>query len=139
MIPKIKRRYDYGSLIFILTFSLVVVSGVRADKVMALARERLSKIGMGFFVCLFTNVLVYPMWASDELHDSTASKFRKLADCIEGNLTHSRYRYFVCYETLELIAKDSLLLDTYRSYYTTIIKSQNNILQLLMYDLLCSS
>lgn len=86
MIPKIKRRYDYGALIFILTFSLVVVSGVRADKVMALARERLSTIGMGFFVCLFTNLLIYPMWASDELHDSTASKFGKLADCLEGCL-----------------------------------------------------
>lgn len=85
MIPKIKRRYDYGAMIFILTFSLVVVSGVRADKVMALARERLSTIGMGFFVCLFTNLLIFPMWASDELHESTASKFGKLAGCIEGN------------------------------------------------------
>ncbi|KAL1832853.1 hypothetical protein ACET3Z_002504 [Daucus carota] len=86
MIPKIKRRYDYGAMIFILTFSLVVVSGVRADKVMALARERLSTIGMGFFVCLFTNLLIFPMWASDELHESTASKFGKLAGCIEGCL-----------------------------------------------------
>lgn len=88
MIPKIKRRYDYGTMIFILTFSLVVVSGVRADKVMTLARERLSTIGMGFFVCLFTNILICPMWASDELHDSTASKFGRLADCIEGNLSN---------------------------------------------------
>lgn len=85
LVPRIKRRYDYGAMIFILTFSLVSVSGVRADKVMKLAKERLSTIGMGFAVCTFTSLLIFPMWASDELHRSTASKFEKLASCIEGN------------------------------------------------------
>lgn len=86
LIPSIKRRNDYGVLIFILTFNLVVVSGVRADKFMELARQRLLTIGMGFAVCIFTSLLIFPMWASDELHDSTASKFEKLAGCIEGCL-----------------------------------------------------
>ncbi|KAL2535634.1 Aluminum-activated malate transporter 12 [Forsythia ovata] len=86
LVPKIKRRYDYGALIFILTFNLVVVSGVRAEKVMDLARERLSTIGMGFGVCIFISLLIFPMWASDELHYSTASKFDKLAYSIEGCL-----------------------------------------------------
>lgn len=86
MVPKIKRRYDYGVMIFILTFNLVVVSGLRADKVMELARERLSTIGMGFAVCIFTSLLIFPIWASDELHNSTATKFEILACCIEGKL-----------------------------------------------------
>ncbi|KAL2510655.1 Aluminum-activated malate transporter 12 [Abeliophyllum distichum] len=86
LVPKIKRRYDYGALVFILTFNLVVVSGVRAEKVMDLARERLSTIGMGFGVCIFISLLVFPTWASDELHYSTASKFDKLAYSIEGCL-----------------------------------------------------
>ncbi|KAK1428262.1 hypothetical protein QVD17_17092 [Tagetes erecta] len=82
-IPSIKRKYDYGFMIFILTFNLVAVSGLRANKVIELARERLSTIGMGFAVCIFTSLLVFPMWASDELHHLTHSKFDKLACCIE--------------------------------------------------------
>ncbi|MFS7987480.1 putative aluminum-activated malate transporter [Helianthus anomalus] len=83
LIPRIKRKCDYGFMIFILTFNLVAVSGLRADKVIALARERLSTIGMGFAVCVFTSLLIFPMWASDELHRLTSSKFDKLACCIE--------------------------------------------------------
>ncbi|KAJ0808333.1 putative aluminum-activated malate transporter [Helianthus annuus] len=83
LIPSIKIKYDYGFMIFILTFNLVAVSGLRADKVIELARERLSTIGMGFAVCIFTSLLIFPMWASDELHRLTSSKFDKLACCIE--------------------------------------------------------
>ncbi|XP_043726252.1 aluminum-activated malate transporter 12-like [Telopea speciosissima] len=86
LIPRIKKRYDYGVMIFILTFNLVIVSGVRADKVIELARDRLSTIGMGFAVCVSTSLLIFPVWASDELHSSTASKFNKLASSIEGCL-----------------------------------------------------
>ncbi|KAF5951040.1 hypothetical protein HYC85_013033 [Camellia sinensis] len=67
-------------------FNLVAVSGLRADKVIELARQRLSTIGMCFTVYIFTNLLICPMWASDELHHSTASKFQKLASCIQGIL-----------------------------------------------------
>lgn len=73
-------------MIFILTFNLVVVSGVRANKVMDLAQKRLSTIGMGFAVCILISLLVFPMWASDDLHYSIASKFDKLASSIEGKL-----------------------------------------------------
>jgi hypothetical protein len=86
LVPSIKRRYDYGAMIFILTFNLVVVSGLRADKIIELARERLSTIGMGFAVCVFTSLFIFPNWASDELHHSIASKFEKLGICIEGCL-----------------------------------------------------
>ncbi|KAL3517562.1 hypothetical protein ACH5RR_020151 [Cinchona calisaya] len=84
--PRIKRRYDYGAMIFILTFNLVAVSDVRANKVIKLAKQRLSTIGLGFAVCIFTSLLVFPIWASDELHRSTASKFEKLACCFQGRL-----------------------------------------------------
>ncbi|CAA3028300.1 aluminum-activated malate transporter 13-like [Olea europaea subsp. europaea] len=86
LVPRIRRRYDYGVMIFILTFNLVVVSGVRANKVMDLAQKRLSTIGMGFAVCIFISLLVFPMWASDDFHYSLASKFDKLASSIEGCL-----------------------------------------------------
>ncbi|XP_044487418.1 aluminum-activated malate transporter 12-like [Mangifera indica] len=82
--PRIKKRYDYGAMIFLLTFNLVVVSGIRVDEVLKLARERLTTIVMGFSACIFTSLLVFPIWASDELHDSVASKFEDLAGSIEG-------------------------------------------------------
>ncbi|KAK2990500.1 hypothetical protein RJ640_019780 [Escallonia rubra] len=85
-VPSVKKKYDYGVMIFILTFSLVVVSGLRAGTVMKLARERLLTIGMGFAVCIFTNLLIFPMWASDELHRTTAFKFENLARSVEGCL-----------------------------------------------------
>lgn len=85
MVPRIKKSYDYGFMISILTFNLVAVSGVRADKVVEMAGQRLANIGMGFAVSIFVNLLVSPIWSSDELHYSTASKFGKLASSIEGN------------------------------------------------------
>ncbi|KAL6210536.1 hypothetical protein ACLB2K_015768 [Fragaria x ananassa] len=81
--PSIKKRYDYAAMIFILTFNLVIVSGLRAEEVLELARDRLSTIGMGFAVCIFISLLVFPSWASDELHDSISSKFQDLAKAIE--------------------------------------------------------
>ncbi|MED6220194.1 hypothetical protein PIB30_042568 [Stylosanthes scabra] len=45
--PKMKARYDYGLLIFILTFSLISVSGFRDDEVLEMAHKRLSTIVIG--------------------------------------------------------------------------------------------
>ncbi|XVF32596.1 hypothetical protein REPUB_Repub17cG0095900 [Reevesia pubescens] len=83
-VPNIKKKYDYGAIIFILTFNLVVVSGLRAERVLKLARERLSTIVMGFAICIFISLLVFPIWASDELHDSLVSRFEDLARSLEG-------------------------------------------------------
>ncbi|XP_065864439.1 aluminum-activated malate transporter 14-like [Euphorbia lathyris] len=82
--PKFKVRYDYGAMIFILTFSLVALSGLReADTVIEIARERLLMIVLGFLICIFSSLLIFPIWASDELHHSTISKFNSLATSIE--------------------------------------------------------
>ncbi|TYI68342.1 hypothetical protein E1A91_D08G082300v1 [Gossypium mustelinum] len=83
-IPNIKKKYDYGALIFILTFNLVVVSGLRADQVLELARDRLATIVMGFAICIFISLLVFPIWAGDELHHSLISRFEDLARSLEG-------------------------------------------------------
>ncbi|KAE8692089.1 antifungal protein ginkbilobin-2-like [Hibiscus syriacus] len=83
-VPVIKRRFDYGAMIFILTFNLVLISGLRAEQVLELARDRLSAISMGFAVCLLISLLVFPIWAGDELHDSLVSRFQHLAISLEG-------------------------------------------------------
>jgi len=84
MIPSIKKKYDYGAMIFILTFSLVAVSGVRGDQIIKTATDRLLSISIGFAICIFISLLIFPVWSGDELHYSLASKFDSLACSIEG-------------------------------------------------------
>ncbi|PWA37781.1 aluminum-activated malate transporter [Artemisia annua] len=83
-IPHIKRRYDYGVLIFILTFSLVAVSGYRVDKIIALAHQRLLTIILGGATCIIISICVCPVWAGADLHSLTVSNLEKLASFLEG-------------------------------------------------------
>ncbi|EPS74197.1 hypothetical protein M569_00561, partial [Genlisea aurea] len=50
--PRIKKRYQYGFRIFILTLNLVSISGVRVESAVEVARDRLANIGIGFAVCI---------------------------------------------------------------------------------------
>ncbi|KAK7378345.1 hypothetical protein VNO80_03784 [Phaseolus coccineus] len=121
LIPSIKKRYDYGVMIFILTFNLVAVSGARVNvKVWELARERLLNILMGFIVCVCVSLFVFPLWASDELHDSIVSRFLDLANTIQGCLgectkiidekeNQPRASFNVCNSVLNSKSKDESL------------------------------
>ncbi|KAK9290454.1 hypothetical protein L1049_008624 [Liquidambar formosana] len=71
-IPRIKARYDYGVVIFILTFSLVSVSDYRADKILEMAHQRLSTIIVGGATCMVISILVCPVWAGEDLHKLVA-------------------------------------------------------------------
>lgn len=87
-IPTVKARFDYGVTIFILTYSLVAVSGYRVDELAALAQQRVSTIAIGIFLCLSVSVLICPVWAGKELHLLTTRNMDKLAAavvaCVEG-------------------------------------------------------
>lgn len=79
-----KARFDYGAMIFILTFSFVSISGFRVDKVLELARNRVSTIAIGTSICILTSMLFYPVWAGKELHNLIYKNLDKLADSLEG-------------------------------------------------------
>ncbi|KAI3449288.1 hypothetical protein Pfo_005953 [Paulownia fortunei] len=83
-IPSIKSRFDYGALIFILTFSLVSVSGYRVEKLFELAVHRLSTIAIGTSICILTSMLFCPVWAGNELHNLIKNNMEKLADSLDG-------------------------------------------------------
>ncbi|CAN6274958.1 unnamed protein product [Urochloa humidicola] len=83
-IPTVKARFDYGVTIFILTYSLVAVSGYRVDQLAALAHQRLSTIAIGIFLCLAVAVFIFPVWAGQELHLLTTRNMAKLADALEA-------------------------------------------------------
>ncbi|XP_077234425.1 aluminum-activated malate transporter 2-like [Tasmannia lanceolata] len=82
--PRIKARYDYGVVIFILTFSLVAVSGYRVNELVALAHQRLSTIMIGSSVCVFISIFVCPVWAGEDLHRLLALNIELLAIFLEG-------------------------------------------------------
>ncbi|GJM97738.1 hypothetical protein PR202_ga14688 [Eleusine coracana subsp. coracana] len=82
--PKIKKNYDYGVVIFLLTFNLITVSSFRQEEVVPLARDRLSTIAIGCAICLFMSLLVLPNWSGEDLHNCTVRKFEGLAKSIEA-------------------------------------------------------
>ncbi|KAI3462462.1 hypothetical protein Pfo_019125 [Paulownia fortunei] len=82
--PKLKARYDYGLLIFILTFCLITVSGSRDDEVLKMAYRRLSTILIGGFATIFICIFICPNWAGEDLHKLTASNIEKLGIFLEG-------------------------------------------------------
>ncbi|KAJ4823910.1 hypothetical protein Tsubulata_047819 [Turnera subulata] len=82
--PKIKARYDYGLLIFILTFSFVSVSGFRVDEIIELAHKRVLTILIGGAMCVIISIVVFPVWAGEELHNLIALNMEKLGNFLEG-------------------------------------------------------
>ncbi|POO01349.1 Aluminum-activated malate transporter [Trema orientale] len=82
--PKVKARYDYGLLIFILTFSLISVSGFRDDEILEMAHKRLSTIVIGSSACVVICILVCPVWAGEDLHNLIALNLDKLGNFLEG-------------------------------------------------------
>lgn len=83
-LPTVKARFDYGVTIFILTFSLVAVSGYRVDELINLAVQRIATIAIGIAIALSICILVYPVWSGQELHLLVSRNMEKLADSLEG-------------------------------------------------------
>lgn len=86
-IPVVKARFDYGAMIFVLTFSLVSVSGYRVEKLLNMAHERLSTIIIGTCLCILTTMLVFPVWAGAELHSLITRNMTKLSSSLDSKNT----------------------------------------------------
>ncbi|KAJ4982345.1 hypothetical protein NE237_033182 [Protea cynaroides] len=82
--PRIKQRYDYGAMIFILTFSLVSVSGYREDKVIEITYERLTTIITAGVVCVILSIFICPVWAGEDLHNMVTQNLEMIASFLEG-------------------------------------------------------
>jgi len=91
-IPVVKARFDYGCTIFILTYSLISVSGYRVEHLLHVAHERLSTIIIGTCLCIITSMLVFPVWAGTELHlliPRNMDKLAKSLDCEFLNIIYT--------------------------------------------------
>ncbi|KAK7263321.1 hypothetical protein RJT34_30909 [Clitoria ternatea] len=81
--PNIKKNYDYGVVIFLLTFNLVAGSSYRLDSAWMIAHKRFYTIAIGCALCLLMSWLIFPNWSGEALHNSTASRLEGLAKSIE--------------------------------------------------------
>ncbi|KAF8027227.1 hypothetical protein BT93_E0211 [Corymbia citriodora subsp. variegata] len=82
--PYIKKNYDYGVVIFLLTFNLITYSSYGVQNVLKIAQERLYTIAIGCAICLFMTLMIFPNWSGEDLHNSTVSKLEGLARSIEA-------------------------------------------------------
>ncbi|POO01346.1 Aluminum-activated malate transporter [Trema orientale] len=112
--PEMKARYDYGLMIFILTFSLVSVSAYRDDEVIDLALTRLNAIMIGTFTTVVICVLIRPVWIGVEFHKLIAGNLEKLGNFLDGFADE----YFLVSEKV-CNSKDKSFLEGYKSVLTS--------------------
>lgn len=82
--PYIKKNYDYGVVIFLLTFNLITVSSYRIHNVLKIAQDRFFMIAIGCGICLLMSLIFFPNWSGQHLHNFTVCKLEGLASSIEA-------------------------------------------------------
>lgn len=95
-------------LIFILTFSLVAVSGYRVNEILEMAHQRLSTILVGGAACIIVSIFVCPVWAGEDLHNMIVRNIEKLAAFFEG--TFSVLRLIFNYNIVNYLNQDIKVL-----------------------------
>lgn len=94
-LPKMKARYDYGLMMFILTFCLVSVSAYRDDEIIRMALKRLTTVMIGSCASLVMCICVWPAWIGVDLHNQIATNLEKLGIFLEGKYiyTHMPFQH----------------------------------------------
>ncbi|CAL1373667.1 unnamed protein product [Linum trigynum] len=85
-IPTIKAKFDYGCLIFILTFSMVSVSGYRVEQLFDVANQRMATIIIGTSLVIIVTMFICPIWAGQELHALIIRNMDKIANSLDGSM-----------------------------------------------------
>ncbi|CAA2975944.1 aluminum-activated malate transporter 9-like [Olea europaea subsp. europaea] len=75
--------YEYGFRVILFTYCLIIVSGYRMGNPIRTAMDRLYSIAIGAIVAVLVNVLVFPIWAGEQLHKELVSNFNSVADALE--------------------------------------------------------
>ncbi|XP_042374476.1 aluminum-activated malate transporter 9-like isoform X1 [Zingiber officinale] len=75
--------YEYGFRVILFTYCLIIVSGYRMGNPVRTAMDRLYSIAIGAIVAVLVNVLIFPIWAGEQLHKELVSHFNAVADSLE--------------------------------------------------------
>ncbi|PHT60732.1 hypothetical protein CQW23_03095 [Capsicum baccatum] len=79
--PHMQRRYDYGCMFSVATFSLVTVSG---DMYMEMVKQRISTIMVSVGTVMVISLVICPVWAGKDLHKLISVNLEKLASFLDG-------------------------------------------------------
>ncbi|KAI9174802.1 hypothetical protein LWI28_022869 [Acer negundo] len=77
--------YEYGFRVILFTYCLIIVSGYRMGNPLRTAMDRMYSIAIGGFVAVLVNVLVFPIWAGEQLQKELVKNFNSVADSLEDH------------------------------------------------------
>lgn len=83
-VPSVKSKFDYGMVIFLLTFNMIVISAYRSDNIAIVAYKRLITILIGGGICLLVCLVLFPVWAGEDLHQKLLANLQSLIASFEG-------------------------------------------------------
>ncbi|XAR70232.1 hypothetical protein NMG60_11027020 [Bertholletia excelsa] len=75
--------YEHGFRVVLFTYCLIIVSGYRMGNPIRTSIGRLYSIAIGGIVAILVNVLVFPIWAGEQLHEELVKSFDAVADSLE--------------------------------------------------------
>lgn len=86
--------------------------------------DRLYSIAIGGIVAVVVNVLVFPMWAGEQLHKELVNNFNSMADSLEGNfifilngLVHIQKVIFYIIHIINYKQKQTIPLTYFTHYF----------------------
>lgn len=82
-LPEMKVKYDFGLMVFILTFCLISILSYR-EELLITALQRLLTIVVGSCAAIFVSIIIFPVWIGEDLHNLVAVNLEKLGTFLEG-------------------------------------------------------
>ncbi|XP_017982404.1 PREDICTED: aluminum-activated malate transporter 2-like [Theobroma cacao] len=82
-LPEMKVKYDFGLMVFILTFCLISILSYR-EELLIIALQRLLTIVVGSCAAIFVSIIIFPVCIGEDLHNLVAVNLEKLGTFLEG-------------------------------------------------------